>query len=154
VIIVLNVRAPKEDKIDDVKGSLYEERKRVFDEFPKHHNKILLGDFNIKVGRKYILNPQFAMKVYTKLIVIIVKVRGTMLTHRNIHKYIWTSPDEKPHNQIYHSMDIAGYVSVCVQHYCVGFHCFTTCFGLHGHLRLCRIFYFHIFEGFYTQTET
>jgi hypothetical protein len=25
---------------------------------------------------------------------------------------------------------------------------FTTCFGLHGHLQVCRIFYFHMFEGF------
>jgi hypothetical protein len=39
-------------------------------------------------------------------------------------------------------------VSVCVQLYCVGFHCFTTCFGLHGHLQVCTIFYFHMLEGF------
>jgi hypothetical protein len=39
-------------------------------------------------------------------------------------------------------MGFAGYVSVCVQLYCVGFHCFTTCFGLHGHLQVCRIFLF------------
>jgi hypothetical protein len=39
-------------------------------------------------------------------------------------------------------MGIAGYVSVWVQLYCVGFHCFTTCFGLHGHLQVCRIFIF------------
>jgi hypothetical protein len=37
-------------------------------------------------------------------------------------------------------MGLAGYVSVCVQLYCVGFHCFTTCFALHGHLQVCRIF--------------
>jgi hypothetical protein len=24
--------------------------------------------------------------------------------------------------------------------YCVGFHCLTTCFGLQGHLQVCRIF--------------
>jgi hypothetical protein len=45
-------------------------------------------------------------------------------------------------------MSIAGYVSVCMQLYFVGFHCFTTCFGLHGHLQECRIFYFHMLEGF------
>jgi hypothetical protein len=62
-------------------------------------------------------------------------------------------------------MGFAGYVSVCVQLYCVGFHClslhvsvymaifrsvgallcwfplsFTTCFGLHGHLQVCMSF--------------
>jgi hypothetical protein len=25
---------------------------------------------------------------------------------------------------------------------------FTTCFGLHSHLQVCRIFYFHMLEGF------
>jgi hypothetical protein len=39
-------------------------------------------------------------------------------------------------------MGIAGYVSVCVQLYYVDFHSFTTCFGLHGHLQVCRIFIF------------
>jgi hypothetical protein len=34
-IIVLNVHAPTEDKIDDVKGSFYEELERVFDKFTK-----------------------------------------------------------------------------------------------------------------------
>jgi hypothetical protein len=31
-------------------------------------------------------------------------------------------------------MVIVSYVSICVQLYCVGFHSFATCFGLHGHL--------------------
>jgi hypothetical protein len=34
-----------------VKDSFYEELECVFDTFPKYHMKILLGDFNIKVGR-------------------------------------------------------------------------------------------------------
>jgi hypothetical protein len=38
-----------------------------------------------------------------------------------------------------YSMGIAGYVSICVQLYCVGFHCFATCFGLHGHLANSKI---------------
>jgi hypothetical protein len=49
---------------------------------------------------------------------------------------------------LYCSMGIAGYVSVYVQLYCVGFHCFTICFGLYGHLQVCSIFYFHMLEGF------
>jgi hypothetical protein len=41
-IIVLNVHAPTEDKIDDVKGRFYKELEHVFDKFPKYHMKILL----------------------------------------------------------------------------------------------------------------
>jgi hypothetical protein len=37
--IVLNVHASTEDKIDDMKDSLYEELERVFDKFPKSHKK-------------------------------------------------------------------------------------------------------------------
>jgi hypothetical protein len=33
-VIVLNVHAQTEDKIDDMKDSLYEELERVFDKFP------------------------------------------------------------------------------------------------------------------------
>jgi hypothetical protein len=33
----------------------YKELKHVFDKFPKYHIKILLGDFNAKVGREDIL---------------------------------------------------------------------------------------------------
>jgi hypothetical protein len=51
-IIVLNVHAPTEDKDDDVKDSCYEELEQVFDQFRKYYMKILLGDFNAKVGRK------------------------------------------------------------------------------------------------------
>jgi exonuclease III len=56
-IIVLNVRAPSEDKTDDVKDSFYEELESVFDKFLKYHTKILLGDFNAKVGREDIFKP-------------------------------------------------------------------------------------------------
>jgi hypothetical protein len=51
-IIVLNVHAAAEDKINDVKDSVYEELKHVFHKFPKYHMKIVLGDFNVKVGRE------------------------------------------------------------------------------------------------------
>jgi hypothetical protein len=53
-IIVLNVHAPCEDKGDDVKDSFYEEQGRVFDQFPRYDTKILLCDFNAKVGRENI----------------------------------------------------------------------------------------------------
>jgi hypothetical protein len=51
-IIVLNVHAPTEDKDDDIKDRFYEELEQVFDQFPRYHMTILLGDFNAKVGRE------------------------------------------------------------------------------------------------------
>jgi len=31
-------------------------------------------------------------------------VKSMMFPHQNIHKYTWTSPDEKTHNQIGHAL--------------------------------------------------
>jgi exonuclease III len=56
-IVVLKVHAPTENRIYDVKDSFYEELERVFDKVPKCHMKILLGDFNAKVGREDIFKP-------------------------------------------------------------------------------------------------
>jgi hypothetical protein len=53
----LNVHAPTEDKLDDVKGSFYEELACVHEKFTKHHMKILLGDFNAILGREDIFKP-------------------------------------------------------------------------------------------------
>jgi hypothetical protein len=43
--IVLNVHAPTEDRIDDIKESFYEELECAFDKFPKYPTKIFLGYF-------------------------------------------------------------------------------------------------------------
>jgi hypothetical protein len=51
------VHAPAEEKYDDAKYSFSEELDSVFDQFPKYHMEILLGDFNAKVGREDIFKP-------------------------------------------------------------------------------------------------
>jgi hypothetical protein len=51
-IIVLKVH-----KTNDVKDSFYKKLERLFDKFPKYHTKILLGDFNAKVGKEDIFKP-------------------------------------------------------------------------------------------------
>ena len=56
-IIVLNVRAPSEEKCGDSEGSYYEELEQGFGHFSQYHIKILLGDFNAKLGREDILKP-------------------------------------------------------------------------------------------------
>ena len=58
-IIVLNVHVPSEEKSDSSKDSFYEELEQAFDHFPKYDTKILLGDFNAKVGRENIFKPTY-----------------------------------------------------------------------------------------------
>jgi exonuclease III len=106
-IIVLNVHAPTEDKTDDVKDSFYEELECMFDKFPKYHIKILLGDFNAKVGREDISKPTIGNESLHKIsndngvrsVNFVtsqnLRVKSTMFPHCSIHKYTWTSPDGK-----------------------------------------------------------
>jgi hypothetical protein len=47
-IIIVSVHAPCEDTSDGIKDSFYEELGRVFDQYPRHDMKILLGGFNAK----------------------------------------------------------------------------------------------------------
>jgi hypothetical protein len=56
VIIVLNVHDPTEEKDDNIKHSFYEELEQVFDQFPTHRVKILLGDFKAIVEGRTFLN--------------------------------------------------------------------------------------------------
>jgi exonuclease III len=51
------VCAPNEEKCDYSKDRFYEELGQAFDHFPKYHTKILLGDFNAKLGRDDIFKP-------------------------------------------------------------------------------------------------
>ena len=52
------MHATSEDKSDDSNVSFYQEMEQVFDHFPRYHMKILLGDFNVKVGRENIFKPK------------------------------------------------------------------------------------------------
>jgi len=56
-IILLNVRAPNEEKCNYSQDRFYEEMGQAFDHFPKNHMKILLRDFNAKLGRDDIFKP-------------------------------------------------------------------------------------------------
>jgi hypothetical protein len=76
--------------------------------------KILLGDFNAKVGRENIFKPTIGkeslhqdrndngVRIVNFATLKNLVVKCTMLPHRNIQEYTWTSPDGKTHNQIDH----------------------------------------------------
>jgi hypothetical protein len=108
------VQAPCEEESDDIKDSFYEEQGCVFDHFPKNDMKILFSDFNAKVHMEDI----FKLTIRNERLhgicndngVRVVNfatsrnsvVKSTMFPHHNIHKYNWTSPEGKRHNQINH----------------------------------------------------
>jgi endonuclease/exonuclease/phosphatase family metal-dependent hydrolase len=108
------VHAPCEDKGDDMKDSFDEELGRVFDQFPKYDMKIMLGDFNAKVGRENFFKPTIGKESFHEISndngVRVVNfatfknlvVKSTMFPHRKIPKYTWTSPEGNTHNQIDH----------------------------------------------------
>jgi len=72
--------------------------------------KILLGDFNAKVGKETIFKPTIGNEsLHQDSNVNGVRrvnfatsknsvVKSTMFPNRNIHKYTWISPDGKTHN--------------------------------------------------------
>ncbi|PNF37683.1 hypothetical protein B7P43_G11996 [Cryptotermes secundus] len=72
--------------------------------------KILLGDFNAKVGREDIFKPAIGNESLheisndngVRVVNIDTTKNLTVFPHRNIHKFTWTSPDGKIHNQIDH----------------------------------------------------
>jgi hypothetical protein len=76
--------------------------------------KILLGDFNVKVGREDIFKLTIRNEISHKLSndkwVIVVNsatskklvIKRTMFCHHSIHKYTWTFPERETQIQIYH----------------------------------------------------
>ena len=70
----------------------------MFDQFPKYYMKILLGDFNAKLGREDIFKPiigqeslhQVSNENGVRLVYFATSknlvVKSTMFPHRNIHK--------------------------------------------------------------------
>jgi hypothetical protein len=57
LVVVLNVHAPKEDKIYDMKGSFQKELEQVFHKLSTHYMKIWFGGFNAKAGLEDTFKP-------------------------------------------------------------------------------------------------
>jgi hypothetical protein len=65
------VHAPSEEKCDTSKDSFYAQLEQVFYHLPKYHMKILLGDFNAKLGGRKFLNQQSDRRVSIGIVMII-----------------------------------------------------------------------------------
>jgi endonuclease/exonuclease/phosphatase family metal-dependent hydrolase len=97
-----------------MKDSSYEELECIFHEFPKYRMRVLLGDFNAKIGKEEIFKPTIGNENLHKISngngvravnLVIPKsltVKSTIFPHCNIHKFTCTSPNGKTHNQIDH----------------------------------------------------
>ena len=111
---IINAHAPTEDKDDEEKDKFYLELETVYSQCPRCDIKIVLGDFNAKVGKEESNYPyagrnglheehngngyklvQFATA--TDMI-----IGGTIFTHKNIYKVTRRSPDGGTMNKIDH----------------------------------------------------
>jgi hypothetical protein len=93
------VHAQSEDKSDDVKDSFYGEIEHVFHQFPRYDMKILMSDFNAKIGTEDIFKPKignespqeisndFGVRVINTAAFINLVVRSTMFPHHRIHRH-------------------------------------------------------------------
>jgi hypothetical protein len=102
-----------EDKIYDMKDNLSKELEHVFDKFPQHHTKMLLGDFNAKVGMEDIFKPTIRNKSLYEISndngVRVLNFatsknlipKYTMFLYRNIHKFIGHLLMERQSNSPY-----------------------------------------------------
>jgi hypothetical protein len=108
-IFVWNVHAPSEEKRDDSKDRVCDELERVLvniflsteilmQRWGENIFKPTTGNDSLHKGSNYngVRIVNFAKSKNL--------VKSTMFPHRNIHKYTWTSPDGKIHNQIDHTV--------------------------------------------------
>jgi hypothetical protein len=87
--------------------NFYQELERMLNKFPKYHMNVLLGDLNAKKRQDineslHEISSDNGVRVINFDTTKNLGVKSTMFLHRNIHKYNWTSPDGKAHNQINH----------------------------------------------------
>ena len=113
-ISLIYAHAPTEDKDDAVKDAFYANLEDLYDKCPAHDIKIVLGDFNAKVGQEGIFGTtvgQFSLLSTTlpngvRLIDFAAArnmvVYSTRFQHLDIHKATWLSSDRSTRNQIDH----------------------------------------------------
>ena len=114
-ISVTVVYAPTMSAIDSVKEDFYKELAVTQANLPAHDIKLVLGDFNARVGRDTETWPGVigahsfhqsdndnGVRMLDFCTINDLTIGGTLFQHKNIHKGTWLSPDEKTTTQIDH----------------------------------------------------
>jgi hypothetical protein len=111
-ILILTVHAPGEEKGDDSKDKFNEQLEQVFNNFRKYHIEIPSGDFITKMWLDHIFKPKIGneslhqdsnddgVRIENFATSKNPVIKSRMFSHLNVHKYSWTSPAGKTHNQI------------------------------------------------------
>jgi exonuclease III len=109
---IINVHAPTEEKAEHEKDTFYQDLDRTVDSLPSNDVKLVLGDFNVKVGMEaehhWTVGPDSLHNISNdngvRLIDFSMSKNMTislmLFPHLDIHKRMWTSPDGNSHNQI------------------------------------------------------
>ncbi|XP_045502209.1 craniofacial development protein 2-like [Colias croceus] len=113
-ISLVNVYAPTELAVDETKDQFYEQLELIYDQLPSYDIKIVLGDFNAKIGREDIYVPTIGthskhthsndngLRLISFASAKAMVVKSTMFPHKDIYKGTWRSPDGYTINQIDH----------------------------------------------------
>ena len=115
-ITVFSIYAPTEEADDHVKDVFYSDLENFVDKTPKYDVKIILGDFNAKIGK----DPNYAditglnslhdqsnnngERIIDFAVSKSLVVSSTAFPRKNIYKETWKSPDKRTRNQIDHAL--------------------------------------------------
>lgn len=112
---LINVHAPHNERPEPDKDEYYEALTNAYDECPAHDVKIVLGDFNAKVGKEEVYRPtigKYSLHDTTnengeRMVFFAagrdLVVRSTFFRHGSRHLATWRHPNDRfPPNQIDH----------------------------------------------------
>jgi len=112
---LINVHAPHNESTEADKDDYYEALATAYDELPAHDIKIVVGDFNAKVGKEEVFRPtigRYSLHDNTnengqRMIFFAAErnlvVKSTFYKHKSRHLATWKHPnDNLPANQIDH----------------------------------------------------
>ena len=110
---MINVHAPTNEKMEEVKEEFYNLLEQNINQIANPDIKIILGDFNAKVGKEDIYKPtngnesvhnetNNGIKMIQFAISKCFNVRSITFPHKDIHKETWYPADGRTANQTDH----------------------------------------------------